>query len=100
MNNENTNENTTPEEKTPASGTPEETEALRAMREAYEERLKQKDQELANARSEHARQIREILLNGRKPEDKKPVDDQEEEETEEERQRRIAREIANKILRR
>ena len=84
----------------PTSGTPEETEALRAMREAYEEKLKEKDQELANARSEHARQIREILLNGRKPEDKKPVDDQEEEETEEERQRRIAREIANKILRR
>ena len=83
----------------PTSGTPEETEALRAMREAYEEKLKEKDQELANARSEHARQIREILLNGRKPEEKKPVDDQEE-ETEEERQKRIAREIANKILRR
>lgn len=80
--------------------TPEETEALRAMRESYEAQLAALRQEQAKAREEHAKQIREILLSGgNKRSEKGPTAD-EEEETEEEHVARAAREIADKILKR
>lgn len=89
------NEQTTVEPDTPA-----ETEALRAMRESYEAQLAALRQEQANAREEHAKQIREILLSGgNKRSEKGPTAD-EEEETEEEHVARAAREIADKILKR
>lgn len=92
----NENEN---EKKAPAPGTPEETEAMRAMRESYEAKLAARDKEMAEARAEHAKQIREILMTGKAP---APASDDAdgEEETDEEHTARVAREIANKILKR
>ena len=91
----NENEN---EVKAPAPGTPEETEALRAMRESYEAQLAARDKEMAEARAEHAKQIREILMTGKAP--APASDDADNEETDEEHTARVAREIANKILKR
>lgn len=86
------------EQTTVEPGTPAETEALRAMRESYEAQLQTLREEMANTREEHAKQIREILLSGRKPQKEAPAD--EEEETEEEHVQSVARAIADKILKR
>lgn len=95
----NENENEVKAMLTVTPGTPEETEAMRAMRESYEAQLAARDREMAEARAEHAKQIREILMTGKAP---APASDDadEKEETDEEHTARVAREIANKILKR
>lgn len=95
----NENENEVKAMLTVTPGTPEETEAMRAMRESYEAQLAARDKEMAEARAEHAKQIREILMTGKAP---APASDDadEKEETDEEHTARVAREIANKILKR
>lgn len=48
----------------PAEEAENETEAIRALRDAYEERLRQKENEISAMKKAHADQIREILKGG------------------------------------
>lgn len=49
----------------PAEEAENETEAIRALRDAYEERLRQKENEISAMKKAHADQIREILKGGK-----------------------------------
>ena len=49
----------------PAEEAETETEAIKALRDAYEERLRQKDNEISAIKKAHADQIREILKGGK-----------------------------------
>lgn len=55
----NENKTTIPEEEAEK-----ETEAMKALRDAYEERLRHKDDEISAMKKAHADQIREILKGG------------------------------------
>ena len=48
----------------PAEEAENETEAIKALRDAYEERLRQKENEISAMKKAHADQIREILRGG------------------------------------
>ena len=65
----------------PAEEAENETEAIRALRDAYEERLRQKENEISAMKKAHADQIREILKGGKSagdsaetPEEVDPID--------------------------
>ena len=60
----------------------EETEVIKALKEAYEEKITQLEKKLADTQTEHAKQIREILKSGTQNE--APVAETEQERTEEE----------------
>lgn len=49
----------------PAEEAENETEAIRALRDAYEEKLRQKENEISAIKKAHADQIREILKGGK-----------------------------------
>lgn len=65
----------------PAEEAENETEAIKALRDAYEERLRQKENEISAIKKAHADQIREILKGGisagdsaEPPEEVDPID--------------------------
>ena len=60
----------------------EETEAIKALKEAYDEQIKELKQQLTDMTAEHAKQIKEILKSGTQNE--APVKATEQERTEEE----------------
>ena len=49
----------------PAEEAESETEAIKALRDAYEEKLRQKENEISAMKKAHADQIREILKGGK-----------------------------------
>ena len=49
----------------PAEEAESETEAIKALRDAYEEKLRQKENEISAIKKAHADQIREILKGGK-----------------------------------
>lgn len=49
----------------PAEEAENETEAIKALRDAYEEKLRQKENEISAMKKAHADQIREILKGGK-----------------------------------
>lgn len=51
----------------PAEEAESETEAIKALRDAYEEKLRQKENEISAMKKAHADQIREILKGGGNP---------------------------------
>ena len=65
----------------PADAAENETEAMKALRDAYEEKLRQKENEISAIKKAHADQIREILKGGNSagdsaepPEEVDPID--------------------------
>lgn len=65
----------------PAEEAENETEAIKALRDAYEEKLRQKENEISAIKTAHANQIREILKGGNSagdsaesPEEVDPID--------------------------